>query len=1202
VVNLYRYAAAAPAGLPKAPPPSVATCPPPGPAAAAAPSPFGNGPVAFNVGGTAVGVPSPFGKGPASAAAEAAMSAFNIDGASPALTMTPGGNPFHVVQQTPTADFAGAAPPSVGYSSAGGAGASMNPFDAFGVSDSPAGTSVHGILTPDMIQFSAGKDDQSLAGSARRNTMNSGYGRMSHGGGDVTGTINTVEFQLHMNMGTPAGDESVRGGSHGAPNSAGGGAMSATPHSMGRATPASATPGSDLFTNHLPRRQTMEPGQYREAMAVLLGGDGGGGRDSMGDDGGEDGAINEDITITGGISLDGGMSPGASLSAAGGITAMVPGLGALADEDEDDAPSAADGPATEGFTFSAGITAGVPRLSDLAADDEDDGQQQQQQQHTEDFTDDFGAAREQTMMMLAKLKQQHGGLGQTQQEAAGEGAAGAAPAPAPADVTAAVPSLGQLADDDEDEGQPQEQDDATTEDSTDVSHVSESALSSGDSGSAMDVSTEASPAPEGLPMGTVTEDVAATLAAELAAKVAAESQAAAGTPFAAAAAAAPASPPAASPAAVSSAPAFTAAAAAEFSPLGVAGIPPAPSPAAPSPAPSPAIDHTVAMDLGFTTMLPVGGDNGPTERTGTIAFGEEGAAGALTPTGSDFGFTRMLEGEGAHDAWGGQRPSMGGAELTAALQRPQSMAAAAAAENANRRRMTMNVKGVQGIAHPADRRKSRAPFNMPDGVADGETMTVDLDNRGAKILGNDTFEFVYGGGGAGAPTPTNTSAFGGFGGAGASTPTLTELSFGGAGGSHLGGAGGGDDDMADAEMGNNGTNVDGAAHLELNLSDSFEVPPAAAAAAASVVDHGLTPGGGVAGLAGLAARTATTATTPHSTVHTHTDTWDKPLTETTGAARSETTDAFTPPGEKTMRMLLKMKGGEHGDAAATESTSGLLGAGASTAAASDSVRAPVSAPSVDGAATDTWDKPLTVTDDLADEMATATTNNNSGKSPAASDGTPANQSIHSASSGSDSGGFTPGPETLLMMEKLKGKHHGHAVLDSVRRSLMPGGGGGRPSIAGGWCFAASPLPPLGGAAGTAFTPNRATTIAGGPVVNSPLPFGAGAAAPAFGAAASASRSAFGGGAAAAAGGIMSAGGAGGSVAAAGSRSLDLFTPGAAQRAELHTAKSEQDSRMLGLPFNLPPVPSGLLTSSRPVDLEAFFHACEAGLYTRCESS
>ena len=69
----------------------------------------------------------------------------------------------------------------------------------------------------------------------------------------------------------------------------------------------------------------MDPGQYREAMNALIAG--------VGDGDGE----GDDITITGGISLDGGMSPGVGLGGGGGggvvgaVTALVPGLSALAD-------------------------------------------------------------------------------------------------------------------------------------------------------------------------------------------------------------------------------------------------------------------------------------------------------------------------------------------------------------------------------------------------------------------------------------------------------------------------------------------------------------------------------------------------------------------------------------------------------------------------------------------------------------------------------------------------------------------------------------------------------------------------------------------------------------------------------------------------------------------------------------------------------
>ena len=142
-------------------------------------------------------------------------------------------------------------------------------------------------------------------------------------------------------------------------------------------------------------------------------------------------------------------------------------------------------------------------------------------------------------------------------------------------------------------------------------------------------------------------------------------------------------------------------------------------------------------------------------------------------------------------------------------------------------------------------------------VADAEVMQSDLDNRGPKILGNDTFEFVYGGDGEATGDVTGaTSAFGGFGGAGGgATPTLTDLSFGGFGGAGGTGAFGAATEAAAAEAAAEaaaaeataaeaaaGVAVAGAAAgpeegVDLNLSDSFDVPPGADAAAASVMDH-----------------------------------------------------------------------------------------------------------------------------------------------------------------------------------------------------------------------------------------------------------------------------------------------------------------------------------------------------------------------------
>jgi hypothetical protein len=669
------------------------------------------------------------------------------------------------------------------------------------------------------------------------------------------------------------------------------------------------------------------------------------------------------------------------------------------------------------------------------------------------------------------------------------------------------------------------------------------------------------------------------------------------------------------------------------------------------------------MDLGYTTMLPVGvggaaddlllvggsdeslsmangqqlstfqpigggGDDGPTE-TGTIAFGEGATAGAPTPAGSDFAFTHMLEGGDGHDAWGGQRLSMGGVELTAAWQRRESTATGEQATasfadadqhqqrgeraGANRRRMTLGVKAVQGIAHPADRRKSRAPFNMPD----EENITMDLDDRAAKIMSNDTFEYLYRGGSDGASLPLGgessegilladgsrpverlTVDRGGNAGGGLSTPTLTDLSFGQAAGVRPGKSEG-DDNVAEAadvsevqahDDGGNGTNADAA--LDLNLSDSFEVPPGADDAAASVAQHGLTP-------SGATARSAPT-TTPH-TANTHTDTWDRPLTQTTGAMRSDT-DGFTPPGAHTMHMLLKMKaGGEHAGVAAgatamasvsdpaapASQTDGSLagvdeseaagpptwhssGIGDKSEAAAPGSEASGAAGRSTGAVTDTWDRPLTVTDRLVMSHPS-----NGVISPEVLNaGTPANRSVHSAASGrsSDSGGFTPGPDTLLMMEKLKGLHHDHKKLDSVRRALMPGGG--RPSLAGGWGavsgdIALSPL--------TAFTPNRAYTIAGGPAVNSPQTFGRTEAAPAFGV-----------GSGRTAPGIATAA----AITAANSpRSAERFTPGGLHR----TASQSAGSADQDYPFDLSPGSRALVleTSSAPhVYLETFMDLCE----------
>ena len=158
--------------------------------------------------------------------------------------------------------------------------------------------------------------------------------------------------------------------------------------------------------------------------------------------------------------------------------------------------------------------------------------------------------------------------------------------------------------------------------------------------------------------------------------------------------------------------------------------------------------------------LLLGGGGAPTP-TATVAFSQ----GAPTPTAdSGFGFTRALEG-GAHDAWGGKNANGNGAAppaddtVTAALVNPKPGRKSMAPVPPGNRRVTMGIQGVQGIAHPADRRKSRAPFALPNAtqMLGGATPTVDLDSRGKNVMGTNTFDFVYGGNPSGS-TPTVTAA------------------------------------------------------------------------------------------------------------------------------------------------------------------------------------------------------------------------------------------------------------------------------------------------------------------------------------------------------------------------------------------------------------------------------------------------------------
>ena len=318
------------------------------------------------------------------------------------------------------------------------------------------------------------------------------------------------------------------------------------------------------------------------------------------------------------------------------------------------------------------------------------------------------------------------------------------------------------------------------------------------------------------------------------------------------------------------------------------------------------------------------------------------------------------------------------------------------------------------------------------------------------------------------------------------------------------------------------------AAMDLNLSDSFEVPPGAEAAAASVASEGLT------------ARDATETSEKNST------------------------DAFSEPGTDTLDALARMKADAKEDASLSDPAAT---AGGDT----------LGARSV-GSVPDAFTETLTHGSSSAFKSATQETTHggtaatpavplgSEGLSPYSSEGTvtPANPTPAS-DAGSDGDGFTPGQDTLLMMEKLKGRKHGDAVLDSVRRTIV-----GRPSLSAAAWVAATPLPPIGAAMGSAFTPDGAGTIAGG-------------VAGVFGArrdsragASSAPRRPFG-------------------ATAFGEHthtSGSPFAPGASQRLALRSAKKANDALALGL-LGLPlEAALGADASARPVALREFFHACE----------
>jgi hypothetical protein len=248
-------------------PPSVATtatCPPPGPAATTGPG--GPGPV--------LAAPtSPFGAGPASAAAEAAMAAF-----SPAPAATPVAADVAATPRTET---------------------KLDPFAAFGVSDSPAA----------FFDAAAKEDDTGTPNTETRGNVLVSSDAMKR-------VSNASDF---IPLGTPASA---------APSSAARSAYSE--RGVSSASPAVAPSPGSMFTAHLPRRVTMDPGQYRDAMRLAA--EEAKERDPT-EELPEPIVEEEEEEEDGDDVLEAGDDPDA---AAGAITAAVPGLSALADEDEDE--------------------------------------------------------------------------------------------------------------------------------------------------------------------------------------------------------------------------------------------------------------------------------------------------------------------------------------------------------------------------------------------------------------------------------------------------------------------------------------------------------------------------------------------------------------------------------------------------------------------------------------------------------------------------------------------------------------------------------------------------------------------------------------------------------------------------------------------------------------------------------------------------
>ena len=329
------------------------------------------------------------------------------------------------------------------------------------------------------------------------------------------------------------------------------------------------------------------------------------------------------------------------------------------------------------------------------------------------------------------------------------------------------------------------------------------------------------------------------------------------------------------------------------------------------------------------------------------------------------------------------------------------------------------------------------------------------------------------------------------------------------------------------------------AAAELNLSDSFEVPPGAEAAAASVASEGLTT------RERLFAAGEATEPTP-----------------------APSSDAFSEPGTHTLDALAKMKNDARDAEASASDAAATAGGDTNTATGSVLPIPDGMLGSLAGSLTGGFASAL--------KRTPASSAAQPGASPYSSEGTvtPANPTPAS-DAGSEGDGFTPGPDTLLMMEKLKGRKHGDAVLDSVRRTI------GRPSLSAHAWVAPTPLPPIGGAIGTAFTPTGAGTIAGGRVSgaaygNQPR-FGVSSAPkPVFGAFGEHTQPT----------GFSS-----------GPSLASPFAPGASQRAALRSAKKQNDALALGA-LGLPLESLAALlgpdatASARPVELREFFHACE----------